>query len=85
MDMDPEGLEERNVQKKGRKKRPFTSLWLVSLDGHDKLCGYQNWTFPLGVYRCLDTFSRKILFLFVCFSNWIGEQKQGKCAPYMPI
>ena len=73
MDMDPEGLEERNVQKKGRKKRrPFTSegpLWLVSLDGHDKLCGYQNWTFPLGVYGCLDTFSRKILFLFVCFSN----------------
>ena len=72
-DIDPEGLEERNVKRKGRKKkRPFTSegpLWLVSLDGHDKLCGYQNWTFPLGVYGCLDTFSRKILFLFVCFSN----------------
>ena len=34
-----------------------------------KLCGYQNATFPLGVYGCIDTFSRKILFLFVCHSN----------------
>ena len=42
---------------------------MVSLDGHDKLCGYQNSTFPLGVYGCIDTFSRKILFLFVCYSN----------------
>ena len=71
--LDPEGLEARNLQKKTKKaKIPFTSdgpLWLVSLDGHDKLCGYQNSTFPLGVYGCIDTFSRKILFLFVCYSN----------------
>ena len=71
--VDPEGLEERNLQRKKKKdKKPFTSegpLWVVSLDGHDKLCGYQNWTFPLGVYGCLDTFSRKMLFLFVCHSN----------------
>ena len=68
-EMDPEGLEGRSVEKK---KQPFESdgpLWTVSLDGHDKLCGYQNWTFPLGIYGCLDTFSRKILFLFVCHSN----------------
>ena len=66
-------LQERNLQRK--KKNPkghFKSddpLWLVSLDGHDKLCGYQNWTFPLGIYGCLDTFSHKILYLFVCPSN----------------
>ena len=51
--LDPDGVEERNKQKKTKKaKVPFTSegpLWVVSLDGHDKLCGYQNWTFPLGV------------------------------------
>ena len=72
-ELDPHGLEARNLQKKGRKtKGNFTSegpLWVVSLDGRDKLCGYQNWTFPLGSYGCIDTFSRKILFLFVCISN----------------
>ena len=71
--LDPAGLEARNLQKKRKKpKGHFTSagpLWVVSLDGHDKLCGYQNWTFPLGIYGCIDTFSRKILFLFVCTSN----------------
>lgn len=72
-DMDPEGLEARGVNKKIKKRKvPFSSegpLWLVSLDGHDKLCGYQNWTFPLCIYGCLDTFSRKILYLFVSHSN----------------
>lgn len=72
-DLDPEGLEVRNLQKRKKKaKGNFTSegpLWVVSLDGHDKLCGYQNWTFPIGIYGCIDTFSRKILFLFVCTSN----------------
>ena len=72
-DLDPDGLDARNLQKRPkRKKKPFESdgpLSLVSLDGHDKLCGYQNWTFPLAVYGCLDTFSRKILFLFVSHSN----------------
>ena len=55
-----------------KSKGQFTSegpLWVVSFGGHDKLCGYQNATFPLGVYSCIDTFSRKILFLFVCHSN----------------
>ena len=72
-ELDPEGLEARNLQRKKKKvKGHFTSdgpLWVVSLDGHDKLCGYQNSTFPLGVYTSIDTFSRKILFLFVCYSN----------------
>ena len=72
-ELDPDGLEDRSLQKKAKKKKkPFVSdgpLWLLSLDGHDKLCGYQNRTFPLGVYGCMDTFSRKIVFLLVCFSN----------------
>ena len=72
-ELDPEGLEARSLQR--RKKKPkgqFTSegpLWVASLDGHDKVCSFQNSTFPLGVYGCIDTFSRKILFLFVCHSN----------------
>ena len=72
-ELDPEGLEARNLQRKKKKvKGHFTSegpLWVVSLDGHDKLCGCQNSTFPLGVYAGIDTFSRKILFLFVCYSK----------------
>ena len=72
-ELDPEGLESRALNKKTKKpKVPFSSegpLWLASLDGHDKLCGYQNWTFPLCIYGCLDTFSRKILYLFVSRSN----------------
>ena len=73
VDLDPDGLDARNLQKRlKRKKKPLESdgpLSLVSLDGHDKLCGYQNWTFPLAVHGCLDTFSRKILFLFLSHSN----------------
>ena len=59
-ELDTEGLKARSLQR--RKKKPkgqFTSegpLWVTSSDGHDKLCG-------------IDTFSRKILFLFVCHSN----------------
>lgn len=43
--------------------------WTYSLDGHDKLMGYQNHTFPLAIYGSLDTFSRKIIFLKVWMSN----------------
>ena len=42
-------------------------MLVSSLDGHNKLCGYQNSIFALGVYGCLDTFSRKALFLFYFF------------------
>ena len=31
--------------------------------------GYQNWTFPLAVYGCIDTASRKLLWLRVWDSN----------------
>ena len=65
-ELDPEGLEARNLQRKKKKvKGHFTSegpLLVVSLDSHNKLCGYQNSTFLLGVDAGIDTFSRKILF-----------------------
>ena len=35
----------------------------MSLNGHDKLCGYQNSTFPLCIYGGQDTYSGKIMFL----------------------
>ena len=62
-ELDPEGLEARNLQRKRKKvKGHFTSegpLWVVSLDGHDKLCGYQNSTFPLGVFNKISIVKKK--------------------------
>jgi len=72
-DLDPDGVQDRNVKKKEKKpKRPFYSAgpgWTYSVDGHDKLMGFQNSTFPIAIYGCLDTFSRKIVFLRVWTSN----------------
>ena len=63
--LDPEGLEARAVgTKKAKQKGHFTTKglnWVHSVDGHDKLMGLQNSTFPLYVYRCIDTASRKLL------------------------
>jgi hypothetical protein len=62
-DLDPDGLQARAVGAKRKKpKGCFTTKgpnWVHSVDGHDKLMGYQNSTFPLAVYGCLDTCSRK--------------------------
>ena len=59
--LDHEGLNNRGGvgMKKARRKGNFTkgSNWVHSLDGHDKLMGYQNATFPLTIYGCLDTAS----------------------------
>ena len=72
-DMDPEGVELRSVKKRKKiPKKPFVSdgpNWTFSLDGHDKMMGFQNSTFPLAIYGCLDTFSRKIIFLKVWNGN----------------
>ena len=71
-DLCPEELEKRRP---GNRKKPhghFTTKgpnWVWSLDGHDKLMGYQNSTFPIAVYGCIDTASRKILWLKVWDSN----------------
>lgn len=73
-DVDPQGLEDRGGVGTGKKKKKgtFTSKgpnWVHSLDGHDKLMGFQNSTYPLAVYGCLDTASRKILWLRIWVSN----------------
>ena len=41
----------------------------MSLDGHDKLCGYQKSMFPLYIYGGQDCFSGKITFLKIWTSN----------------
>ena len=69
-DVNPEGLQQRALEnrKKPRVKGRFTTAgpnWVLSLDGHCKLMGFQKDTFPLAVYGCLDTASRKLLFLKV--------------------
>ena len=73
-ELDPEGLEARGGVggKKKQQKGHFTTKgpnWVHSLDGHDKLMGYQNSTFPLAIYGCIDTASRKLLWLKVWVSN----------------
>ena len=72
-DVDIEGLRQRQPRfKRKKEKGTFTAVGpnlVVSLDGHDKLMGFQKSTFPLAIYGCLDTNSRKILFLKVWTSN----------------
>ena len=72
-DLGPGQLEERRLGVKNKKKRgnfiSRGSNWVLSLDGHDKLMGYQNWTFPLAIYGCTDTASRKLLWLRIWDSN----------------
>ena len=65
-DLDPEGVESRNVKKKEKKeKKPFKSIgpgWTYSLDGHEKLMGYQNYTFPWQYMALLIRFLEKSFF-----------------------
>jgi len=72
-ELDPDGVKSGRVwKKKNLPKRTFvcdSPNWLFSLDGHDKMMGYQNSTFPPAIYGCLDTFSRKIMFLNVWDGN----------------
>ena len=73
VDVDLPGLEARRPGVKAkRKKGNFVSIgpnWVWSLDGHDKLMGYQNSTFPIAIYGCIDTASRKLLWLRAWVSN----------------
>ncbi|XP_028414879.1 uncharacterized protein LOC114537959 [Dendronephthya gigantea] len=41
----------------------------MSLDGHDKLCGYQKSMFPLCIYGGQDAFSSRVNFLRVWTTN----------------
>ena len=58
-ELDPDGLEQRRPGlKKKRAKTGFTTKgpnWVFSVDGHDKLMGYQNSTFPLAIYGAVST------------------------------
>ena len=70
--VDPDALAERAPQYKKKAKDNFISQgpnWVHSLDGHDKLMGYQNSTFPITVYGCMDTCSQKMLWAKVWVSN----------------
>ncbi|KXJ10617.1 hypothetical protein AC249_AIPGENE2744 [Exaiptasia diaphana] len=74
-EVNPAGLEARGGV--GQPKRPKRTNAFVtggpnccmSLDGHDKLCGYQNWMFPLAIYGGLDTYSGRVNFLKVWTTN----------------
>ena len=72
-DLDPDGLAARRPGKnRGKKKGHFTTKgvdWVHSLDGHDKLMGFQNSTFPLAIYGSIDTASRRIMWLRVWVTN----------------
>ena len=73
-DLDRHGLENRALanRKRNRLKGSFVTKgpnWVHSLDGHAKLMGYQKSTFPLAVYGCLDSASRKLLWLRIWTTN----------------
>ena len=72
--LDEKGLQARlpGTTKHKRQKGNFTTKgpnWVFSLDGHAKLMGYQKNTYPLAIYGCIDTASRKIMYLKVWASN----------------
>eukprot|EP00794_Sanderia_malayensis_P021102 gene21102-23163_t len=74
-ELDSQGLRGRAVGARKQKKGCFVSKgpdWVQSLDGHCKLMGYQRCTFPLAVYGCLDTASRKLFWIRV----WTTDLKQ---------
>ena len=67
-DIDPDALAENNLRRR-KTKGNFTSRgpnWVHSLDGHDKLIGYQNSTLPIAVYGCIDTCSQKMFWAKFC-------------------
>ena len=72
-ELDEEGLHNRQPGAKKRKPREhFVTVgpnWTYSMDGHDKLMGFQNSTFPLAIYGAIDTASRKILMLKIWTTN----------------
>ena len=72
-ELDPDGLERRRIGIKNKKKKGcFTTRgpnWVHSLDGHNKLMGFQNNVFPLAIYGSIDTDSRKIMWLKIWTSN----------------
>ena len=73
-DVDPKGLKARGPvgKKKTNPKGSFTTkgpYWVHSFDSHDKQMGYQNSTFPLAVYGCIDSACRKLFWVRVWVTN----------------
>ena len=68
-DLDSDGLKTRQPgNKKSKEKNTSISAgpnWVMSLDGHDKLMGFQNNTFPIALYGAIDTVSIKLLWIKV--------------------
>ena len=76
-DLDSDDLKMRQPgNKKPKEKGTFISAgpnWVMSLNGHDKLMGLQNNTFPIAIYGAIDTASRKLLWIKVWVTNRIPE------------
>ena len=76
-DLDSHGLKMRQPGNKiSKEKGTFISAgpnWVMSLDGHGKLMGFQNNTFPIAIYGAIDTASRKLLWIKVWVTNRILE------------
>ena len=45
----------------------------MPLDGHDKLMGFQNNTFLIGIYGAIDIASRKLLWIKMLVTNRIPK------------
>ena len=62
-----ENVKKRRLNAKTQKRTGHFSTVGVnsffSIDGHDKMMGYQNSTFPIAIYGMLDQASRKIILL----------------------
>ena len=65
--LDHENVKKRRLNAKTKKRTGHFSTAGVnsffSIDGHDKMMGYQNSTFPIAIYGMLDQASRKIILL----------------------
>ena len=74
------GLEARcPTVKRGKTKGHFSTKgtnWVHSMDGHDKLMGYQNRSFPLVIYDSIDTASRESFWLKI----WTGNSDPKRIA-----
>ena len=77
MELDLEGVEARApAAKKKNRNEHFSAKgtnWVHSIDGHNKLMGYQNSTYPIASYGSIDSASQKILWLQVWVTNCDSE------------
>ena len=71
-ELNPDGLECQLIGIKNKKKRDCFTIqgpnWVHSVEGHNKLMGFQNSIFPLAIYSSIDTASQK-MWLKIWTSN----------------